>query len=365
MQFFRHFWLFLHTCVIILNACRRVFAFTRSIIRVVAGQWRYGGVIREKTACFLTTKHIRRIWGQVHAVLLWEETIKPEDDKNKRCTKCRIEQQYMAYRLYVCLWNLLSQKCRKGKHSAASSSLDVIISRSLCAFLRDLSLSISLPLCLRESEMPDDHSTLWTHSRTFRIPKSVAKIRLPRHVLGSRKGTWNTILIAKWTEIGKIMEKMSLTFVFIFLIFGQVLLQTSNGVQGKQFFGIGQRQEGDSLVLKDILSSRPAGISEPPRVAFTYNITEPITYIEFTSEEVSLSTQNPVRCTILPFGFRIFGDPRNRNKNLLFSSPQQQQTRDMHIQMYICIYLFIFSTHVCGILSVICSLYSLLRWLAA
>lgn len=201
---------------------------------------------------------------------------------------------YSRSDVYLCMEPALP-KMSKGK---TFCSLDVILSHSLCAFLRDLSLSISLPPRLRESEMPDDHSTLWTHSRKFRIPKSVAKIRLPRHVLGSRKGTWTTIFIAKWTEIGKIMEKMSSAFVLIFLIFGQVLLQTSNGVQGKQYFGIGTRQEGDSLVLKDILSSRPAGISEPPRVAFTYNITEPITYIEFTSEEVSLSTQNPVRCTI-------------------------------------------------------------------
>lgn len=95
------------------------------------------------------------------------------------------------------------------------------------------------------------------------------------------------------------MEKMSSAFVLLFLIFGQVLLLTSHGVQGKQYFGIGRRQEGDSLVLKDILSSRPAGISEPPRVAFTYNITEPITYIEFTSEEVSLSMHDAMH----DFGF--------------------------------------------------------------
>lgn len=136
---------------------------------------------------------------------------------------------------------------------------------------------------------------------------------------------------------------MSSAFVLIFLIFGQVLLQTSNGVQGKQYFGIGTRQEGDSLVLKDILSSRPAGISEPPRVAFTYNITEPITYIEFTSEEVSLSTQNPVRCTI--FCLLVFAyseTPEIETKICFFRHHNNNNKNKRGICTYKCTYVFIY-----------------------
>ncbi|KAM8703392.1 hypothetical protein ACLKA7_008072 [Drosophila subpalustris] len=73
-------------------------------------------------------------------------------------------------------------------------------------------------------------------------------------------------------------------FVLLFLITGQLLLNT-HGVLSDRFFGIGQRIEGDQLLLKDVQHSRPAGTSEPAKVVFNYNIVEPITYIEIVSEE--------------------------------------------------------------------------------
>lgn len=86
---------------------------------------------------------------------------------------------------------------------------------------------------------------------------------------------------------------MSSTFVLLFVIFGQVLmlmLLSLNVVEARSSFEIGQRQDGDRLVLRDSRSSRPASTSEPPKVSFTYNLTEAITYIEFSTEEVSLSS---------------------------------------------------------------------------
>ncbi|XP_022216446.1 uncharacterized protein LOC111070317 [Drosophila obscura] len=72
-------------------------------------------------------------------------------------------------------------------------------------------------------------------------------------------------------------------FCLLLLIFAsQALL---GGSDAKRFFGVGQRIEGDQLLLKDVQHSRPAGISEQPRVIFNYEIPEPITYIEIVSEE--------------------------------------------------------------------------------
>lgn len=133
---------------------------------------------------------------------------------------------------------------------------------------------------------------------------------------------------------------MSSTFVLFSVIFGQVLLLTLNGAEGRRTYEIGQRHDGDHLVLKDKLSSRPAGSNEPPKVAFTYNITEAITYIEFSTEEVSLSSSL--------FNIRIFRDPQNRNKNLLFSSPRKTENKNKNkpAQTYrysdIHLYLFIY-----------------------
>lgn len=128
---------------------------------------------------------------------------------------------------------------------------------------------------------------------------------------------------------------MSSAFVLLFLIFGQMLLLTSNGVQGKQYFGIGRRQEGDSLVLKDILSSRPAGISEPPRVAFTYNITEPITYIEFTSEEVSLSMHD------FGFWFSHIQRPPKQKQKICFFRHHNNNKRGIYKCRYVFIHLYL------------------------
>ncbi|XP_030371460.1 uncharacterized protein LOC115621814 [Scaptodrosophila lebanonensis] len=57
------------------------------------------------------------------------------------------------------------------------------------------------------------------------------------------------------------------------------------GVQGKSFFGVGHRIDGDQLLLKDEQHSRPGSSTEQPRVVFNYEIAEPINYIEITSEE--------------------------------------------------------------------------------
>lgn len=81
----------------------------------------------------------------------------------------------------------LPEKSRKGK----LSSLNVQLSRSLCAFLHDLSpSSLALPLSLCVKVKCQTIIQHFEHTRgNFESPKSVAKIRLPRHVLGSRKGT--------------------------------------------------------------------------------------------------------------------------------------------------------------------------------
>ncbi|XP_064553015.1 uncharacterized protein LOC135438584 [Drosophila montana] len=70
----------------------------------------------------------------------------------------------------------------------------------------------------------------------------------------------------------------------LLLITAQALL-SHGGVQARRFFGAGQRIEGDQLLLKDVQHSRPASISEPPKVSFKYNIVEPITYIEIVSNQ--------------------------------------------------------------------------------
>ncbi|XP_034660168.1 uncharacterized protein LOC117896189 [Drosophila subobscura] len=71
-------------------------------------------------------------------------------------------------------------------------------------------------------------------------------------------------------------------FCLLLIFASQAVLR---GSEAKRFFGVGQRIEGDQLLLKDVQHSRPAGISEQPRVIFNYEIPEPITYIEIVSEE--------------------------------------------------------------------------------
>ncbi|EDV94523.1 uncharacterized protein LOC6567647 [Drosophila grimshawi] len=77
---------------------------------------------------------------------------------------------------------------------------------------------------------------------------------------------------------------MPAAIALLLLITGQALLFQS-GVQAKRYLGVGQRIQGDQLLLKDVQHSRPASISEPASVSFNYNINEPITYIEIVSEE--------------------------------------------------------------------------------
>lgn len=66
-----------------------------------------------------------------------------------------------------------------------------------------------------------------------------------------------------------------------------VLAKSGDALQAKRFFGVGERVEGDQLLVKDVLHSRPAGAGELPGVTFTYEILEPITCVEILSEEVS------------------------------------------------------------------------------
>lgn len=146
---------------------------------------------------------------------------------------------------------------------------------------------------------------------------------------------------------------MSSTFVLLFVIFGQVLmlmLLSLNVVEARSSFEIGQRQDGDRLVLRDSRSSRPASTSEPPKVSFTYNLTEAITYIEFSTEEVSLSSP----CSI----FAYSETPKIETKICFFRHRRKQKIktktnphRHTDNLPYIHIYLFIFST-VSGVLSV-------------
>lgn len=147
---------------------------------------------------------------------------------------------------------------------------------------------------------------------------------------------------------------MSSTFVLLFVIFGQVLmllLLSLNGAEARSIFEIGQRQDGDHLVLRDSRSSRPASTSEPPKVSFTYNLTEPITYIEFSTEEVSLSSP----CSI----FAYSETPKIETKICFFRHRREQKIKtktnphrqtDIHTKIYIFIYLYL--VHVFGVLSV-------------
>ncbi|XP_060648706.1 uncharacterized protein LOC132786241 [Drosophila nasuta] len=77
---------------------------------------------------------------------------------------------------------------------------------------------------------------------------------------------------------------MNSAFALLVLITGQLLL-ASSGVQADRFFAVGERVDGDQLLLKDVQQSRPAGNGDIAAVVFNYNIEEPITYIEITSEE--------------------------------------------------------------------------------
>ncbi|XP_016980625.1 uncharacterized protein LOC108045737 [Drosophila rhopaloa] len=64
-----------------------------------------------------------------------------------------------------------------------------------------------------------------------------------------------------------------------------VLARSGVCFEAKRFFGVGERSEGERLLVKDVLHSRPSGGDELPSVTFTYEIQEPITCIEFLSEE--------------------------------------------------------------------------------
>ncbi|XP_017128968.1 uncharacterized protein LOC108147157 [Drosophila elegans] len=64
-----------------------------------------------------------------------------------------------------------------------------------------------------------------------------------------------------------------------------VLARSGLCFEAKRFFGVGERINGDQLLVKDVLHSRPAGVDELPRVTFTYEIQEPITCVEIVSEE--------------------------------------------------------------------------------
>ncbi|XP_017009400.2 uncharacterized protein [Drosophila takahashii] len=55
--------------------------------------------------------------------------------------------------------------------------------------------------------------------------------------------------------------------------------------EAKRFFSVGGRVDGDQLLVKDVLHSRPAGLGELPKVTFTYEIQEPINCIDILSEE--------------------------------------------------------------------------------
>lgn len=138
---------------------------------------------------------------------------------------------------------------------------------------------------------------------------------------------------------------MSSTFVLLFVIFGQVLLLllSLNGSEARSIFEIGQRQDGDHLVLRDSRSSRPASTSEPPKVSFTYNLTEPITYIEFSTEEVSLSSP----CSIFAYSETpkietkiCFFRHRREQKIKTKTNPHRQIDNLPYIQKYT--YLFIY-----------------------
>ncbi|XP_017041768.1 uncharacterized protein LOC108088480 [Drosophila ficusphila] len=78
---------------------------------------------------------------------------------------------------------------------------------------------------------------------------------------------------------------MCAKFFWLGLIACLVLAKSGDCFQAKRFFGVGKRIDGDQLLVKDVLYSRPAGVDELPRVTFTYEIQEPITCIEIYSEE--------------------------------------------------------------------------------
>jgi len=76
-----------------------------------------------------------------------------------------------------------------------------------------------------------------------------------------------------------------------------LVLATSSVIcfETKRLYRVGRRIDGDQLLVKDVLHSRPAGAGELPRVTFTYEIQEPIICVDILSDEVSAGVKNRIR----------------------------------------------------------------------
>ncbi|EDV53397.1 uncharacterized protein LOC6554513 [Drosophila erecta] len=78
---------------------------------------------------------------------------------------------------------------------------------------------------------------------------------------------------------------MCANLLWLGLIALLVLAKSGDSLGTKRYFGVGERMNGDQLLVKDVLHSRPAGAGELPGMTFTYEVLEPITCIEILSEE--------------------------------------------------------------------------------
>ncbi|EDW98488.1 uncharacterized protein LOC6538249 [Drosophila yakuba] len=78
---------------------------------------------------------------------------------------------------------------------------------------------------------------------------------------------------------------MCANLLWLSLIAFGVLAKSGDSFATKRYFGVGERVNGDQLLVKDVLHSRPASGGELPGMTFTYEVLEPITCVEILSDE--------------------------------------------------------------------------------
>lgn len=87
---------------------------------------------------------------------------------------------------------------------------------------------------------------------------------------------------------------MSPTVFWLVFIACLCALRSGECFEAKRFFGVGQRIDGDQLLVKDVRHSHPAGADELPEVEFQYDIVEPITCVEIISDDVSVKKNDNI-----------------------------------------------------------------------
>ncbi|ALC45956.1 CG5612 [Drosophila busckii] len=77
---------------------------------------------------------------------------------------------------------------------------------------------------------------------------------------------------------------MCALYMFGLLMFA-VLGSSSAELNYERYFAVGNRADNDQLLMRDVQHSRPATLNESASISFSYNLVEPITFIEIVSEE--------------------------------------------------------------------------------